>query len=98
MRAWSSVPSGLANGTSDSSTSYGAVWSNRTFMGSPSLDWPSAAKRGQDLRGKPLELGELIVAHEPDAQVADPGRLVALERGSHHVRRAEAHRAARVHA
>src|SRR5262249_56989640 len=56
------------------------------------------AQNGQNLGGEALELGELIVAHESDTQIADPGRPVPLERSDHAVGRAEAHRPPRVHA
>src|SRR5258705_5046733 len=88
MRARSSWPSGLAKGASTSSTLYGAAWSNRIFIDAlPGvvLDLASVAKGGQDLGGESLELGELIVAHEPDAEIADAGRGVPPERGDHHV-------------
>ena len=45
----------------------------------------SVAKRGQHLGGESLELRELVVTGEPDAEIADAGRPVALERGDHHV-------------
>jgi hypothetical protein len=51
-----------------------------------------------DLGGEALELGELVVADEPDAEIGDARRRVATEGGDHHVGGAEAHRAARVHA
>src|SRR5215510_2824149 len=85
MQARSSRPSGFANGASTSSTSYGAAWSNRTFIGAL-------------LGGVSLELGELVVADEPDAQIAHAGRGVAGERGDHRVGGTKPHRSARVDA
>src|SRR2546426_12384448 len=89
----------MANGTSPSSTSYAAAGSKRTFMeGSSFFSLASAAKGGPDLGREPLQLGELIVAHEPDTEVADSSRSIPSKRREHHVGGAEAHRTARVHA
>src|SRR5262249_25920033 len=52
----------------------------------------------QHLGGESLELGELVVADEPDAQIAHAGRGVAGERGDHRVGGTKPHRSARVDA
>src|SRR5262245_26882832 len=77
----------------------------RSWPVPPGLSWPcrsrrprSLAKGGQGLGGESAELGELIVADEADAEIADPRGGVAPERGDHHVGGAEPHRAARVDA
>src|SRR5215831_1565226 len=67
------------------------------IVSTPSL-FASTAKGGQDLGGEPLELGELIVADEPDAQVGDAGGGVATKGRDHDVGGAETHRTAHVDA
>src|SRR5215510_2946588 len=56
-----------------------------------------AGEDGQDLGGEALELLELILAHETQAEIGDTGVRVALERRDHRLGRTEAHGAAHVH-
>src|SRR5262244_3128141 len=95
MRARRSRPSGLANGASVSSTSYGAATSKRTVVGISRLSFAlaSAAQGGQDLDGEALQLRELVVADEPDAEVGDAGGGVAAEGLDDGSRGPEPHRA-----
>src|SRR5262245_34521245 len=98
MRARRSRPSGRANGASISSTSYGAATSKRTVVGISrlSLGLASPAQGGQGLGGEALQLGELVIADEPDAEVGGAGGGVAAEGLDDGFRAPEPHRASLV--
>src|SRR5499427_6636895 len=72
----------------------------RASCGRPSrraADRELAGEDGQDLGGEALELLELILAHEAEAEIGDAGVRVALERRDHRLGWTEAHGAAHVH-
>src|SRR5215472_7308298 len=70
--------------------------------GRPTPGWAAeraalAGEDGQDLGGEALELLELILTHEANAEIGDAGARVALERRDHRLGWTEAHGAAHVH-
>src|SRR5499427_11162332 len=72
----------------------------RASCGRPSrraADRELAGEDGQDLGGEALELLELILTHEANAEIGDAGARVALERRDHRLGWTEAHGAAHVH-